>query len=261
MADSAISRIEQSFASLNPTAGGFASLGTAAAGVTGVVGGLLAAITQVNSQLADLQKNAEFTGLTAERFQQIQFAAGQGGVSSEDSVNDLRLAIFPRILTNAEVLQAHKYLKAQVLLSGATVPDSRVLIYEGDSITYGSGAANTQGYPYLAASQMNRGERGPNYAVFGSKFADMNTRLPAVLAMCDLAVADGRTPIVHFGIGSNDFALTVSAATLYNQVKAYAATCGAHGAKVIAATVLSRPRRERRPAQRLQSNVGCGGGC
>lgn len=90
MADSAISRIEQSFASLNPTAGGVASLGTAAAGVTGVVGGLLAAITQVNSQLADLQKNAEFTGLTAERFQKIQFAAGQGGVSSEDSVNDLR---------------------------------------------------------------------------------------------------------------------------------------------------------------------------
>jgi lysophospholipase L1-like esterase len=151
------------------------------------------------------------------------------------------MAIYPRVLTDAEVLQAHKYLKAQVVLSGATVPDSRVLIYEGDSITYGTGAANTQGYPYLAASQMSRGERGPNYGVFGSKFSDMNARLPAVLAMCDLAVADGRTPIVHFGIGSNDFALTVSAATLYNQVKAYAASCRAHGAKVIAATVLSRP--------------------
>ncbi|MGY3082378.1 hypothetical protein ACVWZZ_008786 [Bradyrhizobium sp. LM6.10] len=90
MADSAVSRIEQSFASINPTAGGFASLGVAAAGVTGLVGGLLAALTKVNSELADLQKNAEYTGLTAERFQQIQFAAGQGGVSSENSVNDLR---------------------------------------------------------------------------------------------------------------------------------------------------------------------------
>ncbi|WP_271601096.1 hypothetical protein [Bradyrhizobium sp. CCBAU 45384] len=90
IADSAIARIEQSFASLNPTAGGFASLGTAAAGVTGVVGGLLAAVTQVNGQLAELQKNAEYTGLTAERFQQIQYAAGQGGVSSKDSVDDLR---------------------------------------------------------------------------------------------------------------------------------------------------------------------------
>jgi hypothetical protein len=49
------------------------------------VGGLLAALTKVNSELADLQKNAEFTGLTTERFQQIQFAAGQGGVSSKES--------------------------------------------------------------------------------------------------------------------------------------------------------------------------------
>ncbi|MCK1595653.1 hypothetical protein [Bradyrhizobium sp. 164] len=90
MADSAVNRIEQSFASINPTAGGFASLGVAAAGVTGLVGGLLAALTKVNSELADLQKNAEFTGLTAERFQQIHFAAGQGGVSSADAVTDLR---------------------------------------------------------------------------------------------------------------------------------------------------------------------------
>ncbi|WP_271598059.1 hypothetical protein [Bradyrhizobium sp. CCBAU 45384] len=90
IADSAIARIEQSFASLNPGLGGFASLGTAAAGVTGLVGGLLAALTEVNGRLADLQKNAEYTGLTTERFQQIQFAAGQGGVSSEESVADLR---------------------------------------------------------------------------------------------------------------------------------------------------------------------------
>jgi hypothetical protein len=90
IADAAIARIEQSFASLNPTAGGFASLGVAAAGVTGLVGGLLAALTNVNSQLAELQKNAEFAGVTAERFQQIQFAAGQGGVSTSDAANDLQ---------------------------------------------------------------------------------------------------------------------------------------------------------------------------
>jgi lysophospholipase L1-like esterase len=151
------------------------------------------------------------------------------------------MAIFPRVLTDAEQLQAYKYLKSQLSSQGVTIPDTRVLIYEGDSITYGSGAANTQGYPYLAASQMTRGERGPNYGVFGSKFADMNARLPTVTAMIDRAVADGRTPIVHFDIGSNDFVLGVSASTLYNQVKGYAATCRAHGAKVIAGTVLSRP--------------------
>jgi hypothetical protein len=90
MADDAVSRIEQSFANINPTMGGFASLGVAAAGVTGMVGTLLASLVKVNSELADLQKNAEYTGLSTERFQQIQYAAGQGGVSSSDSVNDLR---------------------------------------------------------------------------------------------------------------------------------------------------------------------------
>src|SRR4029079_7210638 len=90
IADGAINRMEQSFASLNPGAGGFAALGVGVAGVTGLIGGLLTAITKVNSELADLQKNAQFTGLTAERFQQIQFSAGQGVVSSEESVADLR---------------------------------------------------------------------------------------------------------------------------------------------------------------------------
>jgi hypothetical protein len=90
MADDAVSRIESSFASLNPTMGGFAPLGTAAAGVTGAVGVLLTALAHVNSEMADLQRNAEFVGVTAERFQRIQFAAGQGGVSSSESVTDLR---------------------------------------------------------------------------------------------------------------------------------------------------------------------------
>lgn len=85
---------------LNSTAGGFATLGVAAAGVTGLVGGLLAALTKVNSELADLQKNAEFTGLTAKRFQQIQFAAGQGGVSSQESVTYLRK--FASLLADAK---------------------------------------------------------------------------------------------------------------------------------------------------------------
>jgi len=70
--------------------GGFAPLGTAAAGVTGAVGVLLTALAHVNSEMADLQRNAEFVGVTAERFQRIQFAAGQGGVSSSESVTDLR---------------------------------------------------------------------------------------------------------------------------------------------------------------------------
>jgi hypothetical protein len=89
MADSAVSRIEQSFASLNPTAGGFGTLGLSIAGITGSVGGLLAALSSVNSQLADIQKNADFSGISTDRLQQLQFAAGQSGVSGDQSATDL----------------------------------------------------------------------------------------------------------------------------------------------------------------------------
>jgi hypothetical protein len=90
IADQAVSDIESKFASLNPSIGGFASLGIAAASVTGAVTTLLTALAHVNSELADLQRNATFVGVTTDRFQRIQFAAGQGGVSSSDSVDDLR---------------------------------------------------------------------------------------------------------------------------------------------------------------------------
>jgi hypothetical protein len=90
IADSAVSDIESKFANLNPSIGGFTSLGIAAAGVTGAVTTLLTALAHVNSELAELQKNAEFVGVTTDRFQRIQFAAGQSGVSSSDSVDDLR---------------------------------------------------------------------------------------------------------------------------------------------------------------------------
>lgn len=90
IADRAVSDIESKFASLNPTMGGFSTLGVAAVGVTGIVGSLLASLVKVNSELADLQRNAEYAGVTAERFQRIQYAAGQGGVSSKDSADDIR---------------------------------------------------------------------------------------------------------------------------------------------------------------------------
>lgn len=90
IADRAVSDIESKFASLNPTMGGFSTLGVAAAGVTGIVGSLLTSLVKVNSELADLQRNAEYAGITAERFQRIQYAAGQGGVSSKDAVEDIR---------------------------------------------------------------------------------------------------------------------------------------------------------------------------
>lgn len=100
MADSAVGRIEQSFASLNPTLGGFATLGLSITGVVGSAGALLTALASVNSELADIQKNAAFSNISTERFQQIQFAAGQSGISNSQSTADL--ASVSKLLADAK---------------------------------------------------------------------------------------------------------------------------------------------------------------
>ncbi|WP_159012448.1 hypothetical protein [Bradyrhizobium sp. S69] len=84
MADSAVSRIESSFASLNPTAGGFGTFFTAAAaGFTGI----LAYVVSLNKQLADMQATAEQVGLTLKDFQGVQFGGQVAGLST-DQIND-----------------------------------------------------------------------------------------------------------------------------------------------------------------------------
>lgn len=90
IADSAVSRIESSFASLNPGLGGFSGFGTIMTGALASVTALLGVLQHVNSELADIAKNAEFVGVSVERFQGLQFAAGQGGVSSGQATADLR---------------------------------------------------------------------------------------------------------------------------------------------------------------------------
>src|SRR4051812_11778892 len=87
MADSAVSRIEGAFANLNPgiSFSGFATVATGAvAGVTA----LLTVLQKVNSELADIAKNAEYVGVSVERFQSLQFAATQGGVGSDQATTD-----------------------------------------------------------------------------------------------------------------------------------------------------------------------------
>lgn len=90
MADSAVSRIESAFSNLNPGFGGLTGLGTVLGGATAAAGALFAALTTVNSEVAAIGKNAEYVALTAEDFQRKLFAAGQGGVSSEQATKDLR---------------------------------------------------------------------------------------------------------------------------------------------------------------------------
>jgi hypothetical protein len=90
MADSAVSRIESSFAGLNPGIG-LSGLAGIATGAVAAVGVLLTALQKINSELADISKNAEFAGVSTDRLQQIQFAASQkGGISPDQSAADLR---------------------------------------------------------------------------------------------------------------------------------------------------------------------------
>lgn len=100
MADAAVDRIEAAFENLNPGLGGFSTIGTLATGATGALTALLASLVNVNGQLAELQRNAEYAGISAERLQRIQYAAAQGGVSPGQSVEDLRNAA--RLLADAK---------------------------------------------------------------------------------------------------------------------------------------------------------------
>lgn len=90
MADSAVSRIEQSFASLNPNFGGLGGLAASLGGATAAAGAFLAVIANINSELASVSKNAAYVGVSIEQLQRLQFAAGQGGVSNDQATTDLR---------------------------------------------------------------------------------------------------------------------------------------------------------------------------
>lgn len=83
MADSAVSRIESSFAGLNPSAGGFAALFT---GASAGIAGIIAYVVSLNKELADMQTTAEQVGLTLKDFQGIQFGGQVAGLST-DQIN------------------------------------------------------------------------------------------------------------------------------------------------------------------------------
>jgi hypothetical protein len=87
IADGAVSKIEKSFAGLNP---GINLSALAGGGALAALTGLFAALQSINSELADLAKNAEYAGVSIQRFQELRFAATQGGVSSEAASADLR---------------------------------------------------------------------------------------------------------------------------------------------------------------------------
>lgn len=92
IADAGVSRIERSFENLNPNIGsGFLSrFGGVIGGVVAAGAALLAFLRSVNEELANIAKNAEFVGVSVEKFQSLKFAATQTGVGGDQAVTDLR---------------------------------------------------------------------------------------------------------------------------------------------------------------------------
>jgi hypothetical protein len=145
LADDAVGKIEGAFNSLNPGFGGLASLGTVLAGATGSVGALLAALKSINAELADIGKNAEYVGVSTDRYQQIRFAATQGGVSSSDATTDLKKV-------------------TDLLADARTNENSLTKILDANNIKYkdrNGAVVNFNGYLKIAADLLGRFESIP----------------------------------------------------------------------------------------------------
>ncbi|MCP1915697.1 hypothetical protein J2R96_008177 [Bradyrhizobium elkanii] len=88
MADDAVSRIEDSFASLNPGIN-LTSMDAAFALITGGTSAALAFTVALNKSLSDTAAQAERAGLSLERIQQLQFGANAIGVGDKDFSSSL----------------------------------------------------------------------------------------------------------------------------------------------------------------------------
>jgi hypothetical protein len=83
IADSTVSKIESSFAGLNPGVN-FSTLGTAIVAGGVAVSGLIALVAALNNSLSDMAKTAERVGLSFGRFQQLKFGAAAIGIDDKD---------------------------------------------------------------------------------------------------------------------------------------------------------------------------------
>lgn len=88
MADDAVSRIEESFANLNPGIN-LTSMDAAFALITGGTSAALAFTVALNKSLSDTAAQAERAGLSFERIQQLNFGANAIGVGDKDFSSSL----------------------------------------------------------------------------------------------------------------------------------------------------------------------------
>jgi hypothetical protein len=151
------------------------------------------------------------------------------------------IAIFDRALSNAEVATVTDHLKTRSATFGITAgPNTRFLVAEGDSLTFGLGATNGS-YAFLFGPNSSPVVNGNIHAITGSTLASLNSRA----ATLDAAIPvdkGGRQFVMSVLIGANDLYNYVGGATQYAaDVSAYCLARKAAGwDKVVLCTVLPR---------------------
>jgi hypothetical protein len=167
------------------------------------------------------------------------------GITSSVSVfakYDLNaIALFDRALTDAEVVNVANTLKIRAAKNSILIGNSRFLVAEGDSITFGSGSAGG-GYANLFGVNSNPTVNGRVYAVANSTlngYLPVSGRLSLARGMVP-AQKNGRLYIYSLLIGRNELVGYPGGVAAYAAaVTAYLATVKASGFdRVVLATLL-----------------------
>lgn len=149
------------------------------------------------------------------------------------------MALYNRALSSNEIRQAVSTLKSRASRSSITLNTHRILLAEGDSITWGTNTTNVIGYPGRFAVNSNPIANGVNRAVPGSTLANIISRASADDAVIP-GNKNGRTFIYTLLIGRNDLVGYSGGATQYAaDVASFLAARKAAGwDKVVLCTVL-----------------------
>lgn len=151
-------------------------------------------------------------------------------------------ALYARALTSTEVATATSVLGSYVAGNGSASGPTRVVFFEGDSITVGSGAtAPNNSYAAKAASTASPVIRTGNLAQGGSTMTNLNARA-ATLDSYLPANKAGVTYVLHILVGTNDMTNTPSApGTFTSALATYIAARKAAGwDKIVVGTIIAR---------------------
>jgi lysophospholipase L1-like esterase len=150
------------------------------------------------------------------------------------------LAVYPRKLTDQEILKAVNYLSIRATSHSltATKATQKTVLFLGDSIA--SGSNGNPGYAYRVPANASPPIHGANYGVGGAGVTTLATQLSTLLPIIAQGIAGGRKVVCDINYGANDLSGAVSATTFLSNLAAAADNLRSYGAKVVLHTVLPR---------------------